>query len=267
MLTKDKHFHSVKFPPEVLKEAVVRFRSQLPSNVETRRRTLSVRAGNTEWSFDNEEEFYSMYRENEAMEANFNLQVGDASMHLMYFDSGSTNVDITLPTRPQIEGVFEVFEAARDDCFVPPRLRETMIFIGHGRNIQWRDLKDHLHEKHGYEVTAYETGARAGLSITEFLEQAQRNASLALIVHTAEDEDSSGTLHARENVIHETGLFQGKLGFRRAIVLREEGCHEFSNLAGVQEIRFSKGNIRETFGEVLATIKREFNKDETRKSR
>jgi len=50
---------------------------------------------------------------------------------------------------------------------------------------------------------------------------------------------------------------RGRLGLRRAIVLREDGCKEFSNLAGVQEIRFSKANIRETFGEVLATIKRE----------
>ena len=29
---------------------------------------------------------------------------------------------------------------------------------------------------------------------------------------------------ARMNVIHEVGLFQGRLGFERAIVLLEEGC-------------------------------------------
>jgi predicted nucleotide-binding protein len=59
-------------------------------------------------------------------------------------------------------------------------------------------------------------------------------------------------------VVHEIGLFQGRLGFNRAIVLLEDGVEEFSNIHGIEQIRFSKGNIRETYGEILATIKREF---------
>ena len=31
----------------------------------------------------------------------------------------------------------------------------------------------------------------------------------------------------------------------------------FTNMDGIQQIRFSEGNIQETFGHVLATIKRE----------
>jgi predicted nucleotide-binding protein len=57
-----------------------------------------------------------------------------------------------------------------------------------------------------------------------------------------------------------TGLFQGRLGFSRAIILLEEGTEDFSNVHGVQQIRFAKGNIKETFGEALATLKREFDK-------
>jgi hypothetical protein len=37
----------------------------------------------------------------------------------------------------------------------------------------------------------------------------------------------------------------------------EEGTEEFSNIAGIQQIRFAKGNIREAFGDVLAVLKRE----------
>jgi hypothetical protein len=33
---------------------------------------------------------------------------------------------------------------------------------------------------------------------------------------------------------------------------------EFSNLEGIQQIRFDRNNIRAAFGEVLATIRREF---------
>ena len=82
--------------------------------------------------------------------------------------------------------------------------------------------------------------------------------SFALLVMTGEDEAEDGTLRARQNVIHEVGLFQGCLGFSRAIVLLEDGTEEFSNLFGIQQIRFSRENIKETFGDVLATIKREF---------
>ncbi len=65
-------------------------------------------------------------------------------------------------------------------------------------------------------------------------------------------------LNARPNVIHEIGLFQGRLGFNKAIVLLENGTEEFSNINGIQQLRFSKGNIKEVFGDILATLKREF---------
>jgi predicted nucleotide-binding protein len=81
--------------------------------------------------------------------------------------------------------------------------------------------------------------------------------SLALLVMTGEDETANGKMLARQNVVHEAGLFQGRLGFSRAIVLLEEGTEEFSNIAGIQQIRFPKDHIKETFGDVLAVIKRE----------
>jgi predicted nucleotide-binding protein len=65
-------------------------------------------------------------------------------------------------------------------------------------------------------------------------------------------------MRPRQNVVHEAGLFQGRLGFSRAIVLIEEGIEDFSNLQGVHQIPYTKGNIKETFGDVLATLRREF---------
>lgn len=115
-----------------------------------------------------------------------------------------------------------------------------------------------MHEKHGFKVTNYEIGPRAGKSIKEVLKEMLDESSFALLVLTGEDIHTNGEFHARENVIHELGLFQGRLGFTRAIVLLEEGCQEFSNILGVNQIRFTKGRIRETFGDILATIRREF---------
>jgi predicted nucleotide-binding protein len=120
----------------------------------------------------------------------------------------------------------------------------------------WRDLKDHLQDKHGYQVEAYETGARAGHTIRDILDDLASTASLAFLVHTAEDEQADGTHRPRQNVVHETGLFQGRLGFSRAIALIKEGTEQFSNLQGIDQIRFT--NIKETFGEILAVIRREF---------
>jgi hypothetical protein len=40
--------------------------------------------------------------------------------------------------------------------------------------------------------------------------------AIAFLVLTAEDETADGKVQARMNVIHEAGLFQGRLGFNRA---------------------------------------------------
>jgi predicted nucleotide-binding protein len=64
-------------------------------------------------------------------------------------------------------------------------------------------------------------------------------------------------VRARENVVHEVGLFQGRLGFTRAIVLLEEGCEEFSNIHGLGQLRFPKGSISAKFEDIRAVLERE----------
>ena len=82
--------------------------------------------------------------------------------------------------------------------------------------------------------------------------------SFACLILTGEDIDKDDLLHARENVIHEAGLFQGRLGFSRSIICKEDGVEEFSNIRGIDRVRFSKGGIKEIYGEIIAIIKREF---------
>jgi len=60
-----------------------------------------------------------------------------------------------------------------------------------------------------------------------------------------------------QNVIHEIGLFQGHLGFGRAVVLLEEGCEEFSNIHGLGQLRFPRGNIAASFEDVRRALERE----------
>jgi predicted nucleotide-binding protein len=74
---------------------------------------------------------------------------------------------------------------------------------------------------------------------------------------TAEDADPDGNLHPLENVIHEAGLFQGHLGFERAIILLEQGCQEFSNIHGLTHIPFPQGRVSAIFEEIRRVLERE----------
>lgn len=106
------------------------------------------------------------------------------------------------------------------------------VFIGHGRSTVWKDLRDFLTNSLRLEITEFDHEPVAGLATKERLEQMLTESSFAFLVMTGEEERPGGTWHARDNVIHEVGLFQGRLGFARAIVLLEEGCSEFSNIVG-----------------------------------
>jgi predicted nucleotide-binding protein len=61
--------------------------------------------------------------------------------------------------------------------------------------------------------------------------------SIAFLVFTGEDEAGDGGVRARQNVVHEAGLFQGKLGFSKALMLLEEGTEEFRLPAACKIIR------------------------------
>lgn len=133
------------------------------------------------------------------------------------------------------------------------------IFLGHGRSPEWYKLKDFLERKLQQKVVQFNSEPAAGLSTSQRLESMMQSSSFAFIVMTAEEEriGVDGKKFARDNVIHEAGLFQGKLGFKRAILLVEEGCVEFSNIVGLVQIRFPKGDILARSEEIREVLKRE----------
>lgn len=131
------------------------------------------------------------------------------------------------------------------------------IFIGHGQSSAWRDLKDFLQDRLGLEWDEFNRVPVAGLSNSTRLVEMLDNASFAFLVMTAEDEQIDGSINPRMNVIHEVGLFQGRLGFTKAIVLLERGCEEFSNIDGLGQIRFDKDNITGVFEEIRKVLERE----------
>jgi len=133
----------------------------------------------------------------------------------------------------------------------------TNIFIGHGRSLYWRELKDFVSERLNLPWDEFNRVPVAGVTNITRLAQMLDQACFAFLVLTAEDEQADGNHHARMNVIHEVGLFQGRLGFERAIVLLEEGCEEFSNIQGLGQLRFPKGNISAIFEDIRAVLERD----------
>jgi predicted nucleotide-binding protein len=131
------------------------------------------------------------------------------------------------------------------------------IFIGHGRSLVWLKLRLFLSEKLHLDCDEFNEESPAGIPTITRLQSMLDHAQFAFLVMTSEDAHADGTAHARENVVHEAGLFQGRLGFGRAIILLEEGCSEFSNIRGLGQIRFPKANIDAAFEQIREVLKRE----------
>lgn len=263
-MQKTKTYRMTIFAADTLKKAITTFLEVM--HKPTGDFSWSISTKSEQWEFDDESEFYADYHR-EFTEATISEYSKGSKIRISCdflpkrYDVG-TRVLVMAKTRSEIELVFNIFEDAYDSARLETESRipkpEPVIFIGHGQSNAWKEVKDHLHEKHGYRVEAYEIGARAGMTIQEILEEMLESSSFAILVLTGEDETADKTHNPRLNVVHEAGLCQGQLGFRRAIILLETGTQEFSNIAGLQQIRFEKDGISSTYGELLATLKREF---------
>ncbi|MBR0568009.1 nucleotide-binding protein [Azoarcus sp. L1K30] len=131
------------------------------------------------------------------------------------------------------------------------------IFIGHGRSPMWLLLNKFLTGDLHLSCVEFNSTPTAGISTNDRLYEMLDTSTFAFLVMTAEDQQADNTFVARANVIHEAGLFQGRLGTRRAIILIEDGCSAFSNIDGLTTIRFPKDSISAVFYEVQRVLVRE----------
>lgn len=275
--SREEKFDRVFFPESVVKEALEALSSAVKEETRIQWSQLSTRTNNVTWSYDNDDEFFVDYGESigygylrasiyASVKTSGNTYLPSADMAISAYPGTYTTVTVTAPQRATLLRPFAIFRAWADRNpppapFMPdppqlPPPPPLKIFIGHGRSHDWRDLKDALHDHHGFDVEAFETKPRAGYTIPEVIESMAVGNALALLVLTPEDEQPDGTVRARESVVHEVGYFQGRLGSKRSILLMKDGVNEFSNVHGIVHVPYN--NIREVVGEVLAIIKREF---------
>lgn len=150
----------------------------------------------------------------------------------------------------QLDSIGHLLSYVRDFTIEKPRYMPNAVFIGHGRRADWEKIRNHISKKHRLKVEEFNVSPTAGFTTVERLTEMLESASFAILVMTAEDRQRDGRLKARQNVVHEIGLFQGRLGFPRAIVVKEDGVEEFSNIEGLTYIPFKKGKIDDALAEI-----------------
>ncbi|MDT7687584.1 MAG: hypothetical protein QOE46_343 [Acidobacteriota bacterium] len=146
-------------------------------------------------------------------------------------------------TDPALRGIEALLIYVREATIRRPRAAASHVFIGHGHSEIWKQLQRYLSKELGLLTEEFNQVSVAGRTTADRLQEMLGRACFAFLVMTAEDEHADEELHARENVVHEIGLFQGKLGFDKAIILKQKGCAEFSNIHGLTYIEFSKENL------------------------
>ena len=76
--------------------------------------------------------------------------------------------------------------------------------------MSWKDfVEDRLH----LPVDEFNSVPVAGIATSARLAELLDLSAFAFLIMTSEDEQLDGKIRARENVVHEVGLFQGRLGF------------------------------------------------------
>lgn len=156
-----------------------------------------------------------------------------------------------------IEAIFSILAFVRDFAIRRPRSTRSLVFVGHGRSDDWKSLDPFLTGELGLNIEEFNRDPTAGVHTTERLSDMLNKACFALLVMTPEDVHDDGKTHARENVVHEIGLFQGRLGFNKSIIVKQNGTAEFSNIAGLTYIPYPKDKIEEAFPEIVRTLIRE----------
>jgi sugar/nucleoside kinase (ribokinase family) len=136
-----------------------------------------------------------------------------------------------------------------------PRGDADGVFIAHGRSPQWLAVKEFVDVEFGRRAMAFDAGAWSGKSVTEALNRYLDQCGFAVCVLTAEDVTVDRPEWARQNVVHEVGLFQGRYGTKRVVLLVEEGC-SFIPLAPPEHIiAFPNGAIESAFWKLRALLR------------
>jgi predicted nucleotide-binding protein len=79
-------------------------------------------------------------------------------------------------------------------------------------------------------------------------------ARFAFAIMTPDDVMKDGTMRVRQNVVHEIGLCQARLGVRNTAILIANGTDRFTNVGGIVHLAFETGRIAEKSAELRGLL-------------
>lgn len=183
------------------------------------------------------------------------FRVSLVGAHLCAACEGSLS-EMLLPDEA-LQAINQVLGYVRSATIRRVRPPATGVFIGHGRARDWQDLAVFLRDQLKCDLIEFNSDPTAGYFTGERILEMLDRSRFAFLVMTAEDEQADGTLQARQNVIHEIGLCHGRLGFHRAVIVKEDRATEFSNVKSLTYIGFTTGRMSHAFPEIVRTLIRE----------
>jgi hypothetical protein len=128
------------------------------------------------------------------------------------------------------------------------------VFISHGGHADWHSVKHFLESELRLPVLHFEAESWGGRPVTDALTKYLDTCGYAICVLTAEDRNPGGVRMARQNVLHEVGLFQGRYGFDRVVVIADQACDYVPHAAVGSVLRYRK-NVAEVFGDLEMTLR------------
>ncbi len=132
----------------------------------------------------------------------------------------------------------------------------SAVFLGHGGSHLYHEVLNFLSHDCGVKVETFERNKYVGGQIIGVLQKMLDQCGFAVVVATAEDAmKDPANARARQNVVHEIGLFQGRLGFDRVAILRQDGIESWSNIDGLLVLPFKGDDVKQTFLELQRAIR------------
>jgi sugar/nucleoside kinase (ribokinase family) len=128
------------------------------------------------------------------------------------------------------------------------------VFLAHGHDPQWRRLRRFLEDECRVPVHTLENASEGRVAA---MRRMLAMCSFAICLLTAEDIMQAGSAQADQNVVHQAGLFQGRYGFSRVLLLVEAGVEPVSNVSGLVALSFRRELVESTFWQIARLLRRE----------
>jgi CAP12/Pycsar effector protein, TIR domain len=149
----------------------------------------------------------------------------------------------------------ESFQTEFDSVEKP--INDNCIFVGHSRSKLLTKLIAFLEDELNIKTITYDSESKEGDSITSVSEKLLNTVAFAILILTPEDETKEDKIKVHRNLVYETGLFQGKLGFKKVLILHQRGIGDLPDFTKAHSIKLIDKNIEQIFIEVKQILKSE----------